>query len=353
MDLSVLRNKRVLMTGDTGFKGAWLSTWLTILGAEVHGLALAPAKDAPLFRQLGLDKLVRHTDGDIREFDTVARAVAIAKPDVVFHLAAQSLVIDGYKFPRETFETNVMGSVNVMDALRQAGSAAVLIYVTTDKVYRNRELGRSFREDDELGGVEPYGASKAAAEIAFAAYQESYFVDENGLAAASVRAGNVIGGGDWAANRIVPDCVRAFRSSQPVVLRNPDSVRPWQHVLEPLSGYLRLAAALVQSPAQYRGAWNFGPDTASMTTVRALAERAADCWGGGRIEVVAEADAPYEAERLYLDSTKAREELGWRPIWAFEKAVSETIHWYKALENGADAFTETERQIIAYMGDAA
>jgi CDP-glucose 4,6-dehydratase len=345
--LSVFRGKRVLVTGDTGFKGSWLCLWLNALGAEVAGYALAPKHADDHFNLLRLGRLIRHTTADIRDYAKLAAVMRRFKPEFVFHLAAQSLVRVSYNEPKPTFDTNVGGSVNVLEAVRNTPSVRALVYVTSDKCYRNNEWVWGYREHDVLGGRDPYSASKAAAEIVFEAYRLSYFA-QRGLGAASVRAGNVIGGGDWSEDRIVPDCIRALRSRKSIVLRNPDATRPWQHVLEPLGGYLLLASRLYATPQRYTGAWNFGPASDAAHTVGELAQRIVQNWGSGRITVRRPRNAPHEALLLHLNCDKARLELGWKPAWNFDQTVDETVHWYKNAPGSADVRALGRDQIERY-----
>lgn len=352
MDYSIFKGRRVLVTGSTGFKGSWLCTWLLHLGAEVSGFALAPAEDAPLFDQLNLRERIDQHDGDIRDMDTVRRMLAATKPEIVFHLAAQPLVRYSYDEPKETFDTNVAGAVNLLDAIREGDTVKALVFVTSDKAYRNKEWIWGYRENDELGGHDPYSASKAAAEIVFAGYQDSFFKKRAGFAAASVRAGNVIGGGDMSLDRIVPDCIRAMRNDEEIVLRNPQSTRPWQHVLEPLSGYMAVAAGLLRDPENTTGAWNFGPDAENVRTVEELTQKAIDVWGAGSLRVERDPNQPHEANLLMLNSDKAKSELGWRVHWDFEAAVTNTVSWYKRVHDGEDPVKVTNEQLDAFVGDA-
>lgn len=341
--------KRVLLTGHTGFKGSWLALWLRHLGAEVTGFALAPDYDGSHFELLGLDRDIRHVLGDIRDLDALARVVDDTRPEVVFHLAAQALVRRSYDDPKTTFDTNVGGSVNLLEALRHCDSVRALVFITSDKAYLNKEWPWGYRENDELGGHDPYSASKAAAEMAFMAYRHSFLERRADLGVASTRAGNVIGGGDWAQDRIIPDCMRALRDGQPIRLRNPLATRPWQHVLDPLHGYLRLGAALLDDPRRFTGAWNFGPELDKGLTVRQVAERAVAGWGGGEIVEEAEADAPFEHRLLQLSIDKAKLDLGWRPKWSSERAINETVDWYKRVTGGDSAGTVSAAQIAAFM----
>ena len=350
---SIFRGRRVLVTGSTGFKGGWLCAWLTELGAEVHGLALGPEPGAPLFEQLRLGQRITQHDQDLRDAEATAATVAAIEPELVLHLAAQALVRRGYAEPRLTFETNLGGGVNLLEAVRATPSVRALVFITSDKCYRNREWSWGYRENDQLGGPDPYSASKAAAELVFAAYQESFFRKRPGFAAATARAGNVIGGGDWSCDRIVPDCVRALIAGRPIVLRHPDATRPWQHVLEPLSGYLALGAALLAGDSRAVGAWNFGPDVDAVRPVRALAEAAVAIWGQGQVRIEPQPDAPHEAGLLMLNNDKAKTLLGWRPRWSFEQALAHTFNWYREVGAGADPLAATRRDLAAYAGDDA
>jgi len=347
--LSIFRGRRVLITGDTGFKGSWLALWLNELGADVTGIALPPEGERPHFSLLGLDNLIRHVDGDIREKDTVTRVFEDCQPEIVFHLAAQSLVRLSYEEPKRTFDTNIGGSVNVLEAVREQPCVRSLVFITSDKCYRNQEWTWGYREGDELGGRDPYSASKASAELVFSAYRESFFGLRPDLGAASARAGNVIGGGDWARDRIVPDCVRALTAGRPIVLRNPEATRPWQHVLDPLSGYLQLAAGLFDEPKRYSGAWNFGPLLDGACTVGELADRMVADWGSGATVVDQSQDAPHESRLLHLNIDKAQLELGWRPRWDLPRTIAETVSWYRKTEDGAAAGDVSRAQINAHM----
>ncbi len=341
--------KRVLITGDTGFKGSWLAFWLNELGAKVAGLALPPEGEDPLFARLGLNDLIEHHDGDIRDADRVAQVFDGVRPDIVFHLAAQALVRRSYAEPKTTFDTNVGGSVNILEAVKALGSVRTLIYVTSDKCYRNNEWIWGYRETDALGGRDPYSASKAAAEIVIAAYRDSFFSGADAPGIASVRAGNVLGGGDWAEDRILPDCIRALREGRPIAIRNPDSTRPWQHVLEPLSGYMLLAKKLWDAPDRFAGAWNFGPDADSCRSVGSLAERVVACWGSGEVAVRSVNDAPHEAGFLHLNTDKARHQLGWRPRWGLEDTIATTVGWYRDVLSGASPADVTRDHIRKFL----
>ena len=347
------RDRRVFVTGHTGFKGAWLAEWLGTLGAEVTGYALDPPTQPSLFASIGLDARLRHVVADIRDRARVAAEVQAAQPSVIFHLAAQPLVRRAYAEPHETFETNVMGAVNVLEAARACASVRAVVIVTSDKCYQNLEDGRAFRETDAMGGRDPYSASKGCAELVTAAYRESFFAD--GAAVASVRAGNVIGGGDWAADRILPDSVRALTAGEPIVVRNPDAVRPWQHVLEPLSGYLWLGALMVRDGRRYGGAWNFGPtDKDGARPVRWVVERFLEEWGSGSWTTSADAGRQlHEAHGLRLDSARARDQLRWAPVWDAQTAVRQTASWYRQYDRTPGAARDlVGRQLRSYQDDA-
>jgi CDP-glucose 4,6-dehydratase len=351
--LSAFAGKRVLLTGDTGFKGSWLALWLSELGAEVHGLALPVEPGNVLFPAVAASGRVHHIDGDIRDLDTVRAAVDGLRPEFVFHLAAQALVRRSYAEPQLTFHTNVIGSVNVLEAVRLCPSVRSLVYITSDKCYLNKEWLWGYRENDELGGHDPYSASKAAAELAFHAYAASFLNHRAELGAATTRAGNVIGGGDRSADRIVPDTIKALSEGRPVILRNPGATRPWQHVLDPLYGYLKLGAALHQEPKRYSGSWNFGPDDRSIRTVGDLARAVIDVWGEGEVIHQVDPNAPHEANLLHLSSDKAHRQLGWHALWDFERAATETASWYRAVHDGAAPLEVARQQIARYMTEVS
>lgn len=325
------RGRRVLLTGHTGFKGAWLSEWLLALGAQVTGLALSPPTHPALFDQLGLAGRLDHRLGDIRDAALLRDLVGALQPDFVFHLAAQSLVRLSFVEPVETYAINAQGTVHVLDALRSLDHSCVAVFVTTDKCYENREWVHGYRETDPMGGYDPYSSSKGMAELAIAAYRRSFF-SGHPVKIASARAGNVIGGGDWALDRIVPDCVRALQNGEPIRVRNPHATRPWQHVLDALGGYLRLAEALAHSPASHSSldsAFNFGPGHDGNRTVRELVTEILK-HSPGSWEDRGDPNAPHEATCLQLSTDKANALLGWSPVWHFSEAIRETMGWYRA-----------------------
>jgi CDP-glucose 4,6-dehydratase len=346
---TAFRGRRVLVTGDTGFKGSWLCLWLHQMGAQVLGYALPPERDDDHFNLLGLENLIEHVTGDIRDLTSVQKVFDRFQPEIVFHLAAQPLVRYSYLEPKLTFDTNVAGSVNILEAVRLSESLKAFVYVTSDKCYRNNEWIWGYRENDELGGHDPYSASKAAAELVFSSYQDSFFQARPDFGAATVRAGNVIGGGDCAADRIVPDSIRALKAGEPIKLRNPNSTRPWQHVLEPLSGYLLTAARLLEHPKRFSGAWNFGPNAESIRTVGDLAQMIIDEWGSGQLVIAKQVDAPHEASLLHLNCDKAHQLMQWEPKWDATRAVAKTVSWYREVHEGNSAFEISSKQILDYM----
>jgi CDP-glucose 4,6-dehydratase len=339
------QGKRVLVTGHTGFKGSWLSVWLGALGAEVYGLALVPDTDPALFDQLGLAAQMDHRIGDIRQAETLRHRVAEVRPDVVFHLAAQPLVLASYDDPLLTWDTNVMGTAHMLDALRGLDQPCAAVMITTDKVYENREWRHPYRESDPLGGHDPYSASKAACELVISSYAKSFFAG-SGVRVASARAGNVIGGGDWADNRIVPDIVRALAAGQAIPVRNGRARRPWQHVLEPLSGYLRLAEALFGT-GDVASSYNFGPKAADVRPVSDLVAAALQHWPG-EWQDMSDSDAPHEAGLLSLGIELARHDLGYSPRWDFAQAMARTMGWYRDVLGGTSALDVTRAQIHAF-----
>ncbi len=324
---------RVLLTGDTGFKGSWLAWWLASLGADVTGFALPPEYRKGPFVAARVDRAIRHINGDVRNAAALDRAILVAKPDIIFHLAAQAIVRESYEHPVQTFDVNVMGTVNLLEAVRKSGRPCAVVVITSDKCYENRERLRSYRESDAMGGHDPYSASKGCAELVIAAYRRSFFSPANPrVHLASARAGNVIGPGDWSKDRIVPDAIAALAAGRVIGVRNPAAVRPWQHVLEPLSGYLWLGAKLLsRDAADYAEAWNFGPVHASTRTVHDLVEGIVGRWEGGRWTALKIKKSPHEARLLRLNINKAVTRLKWKPVWSFEDTVRKTVDGYRAM----------------------
>ena len=338
--------KRVLITGHTGFKGGWLAIWLQRLGADVTGIALPPNTTPSLFERAHVAQGMASHICDVRDATALAALLSAAKPEVLFHMAAQPLVRASYREPLSTFATNIMGTAHVLDALRGQAGARVAVMVTTDKVYRNQEHHLPYREGDTLGGHDPYSASKAASEIVIASYRDAY-LKEQGLSVASARAGNVIGGGDWSEDRLIPDAVRAWSSGQPLVIRNPQATRPWQHVLEPLAGYLTLAQRLWPQP-ELAGAYNFGPYTHEAGTVETVINLACAAYGNGSVRHEDSSAKLHEAGWLALEVAKARVVLGVNPKWRLDESVQRTMAWYKAQHQGLNARDLCEAEIAAY-----
>jgi CDP-glucose 4,6-dehydratase len=342
--------QRVLVTGHTGFKGGWLAVWLNSLGARVFGYALDPNTTPSLFDLAGVAGVVDDARGDVRDLERVAKRVAEVAPDIVFHLAAQPIVRASYDDPATTFDTNVMGTVNVLESVRRLGKPCRVVIVTTDKCYEDTH-GYACRETDPLGGADPYSASKACAELVTSSYVRSFFTRDSHIRVASARAGNVIGGGDYAVDRLLPDLVRSIEKGEPLTLRHPEAVRPWQHVLEPLSGYLWLGALLAKE--NVAEGWNFGPSADSFRTVLAIATRATEVLGGHPIAIGGADPTRHEMPSLTLATDKARRRLRWAPVWAIDRAVEETMSWYRTVRGGVDAASATLQQIRAYESDAA
>jgi len=336
-DASFWAGKRVFLTGHTGFKGGWLALWLQRMGAQVSALALPPATEPNLFSTARVDQGMDSRFVDLRQAQEVASALRASQPEVVFHLAAQPLVRESYRHPLDTYATNVMGTAHVLDALRDLPSVRVAVMITTDKVYRPLVPPRPYQEGDPLGGHDPYSASKAACELVIASYRDSWLAAQ-GVALASARAGNVIGGGDWSAERLIPDVVRAWQAEQPVVIRAPHATRPWQHVLEPLAGYLVLAQRLWVQP-ELAGAYNFGPESDAEASVQQVVELARAAYGAGAFRIEGDAQGWHEADALALDASHTRRVLGVQPRWSLAQAVARTMAWYRALHSGADART--------------
>lgn len=346
--------RRIWLTGDTGFKGSWLAFWLHRLGAEVRGIGLEPETDEGPFVRADLADMIHHETADIRDGERMSALAREFAPEVVFHLAAQALVRRSYADPVETYGTNVLGTVHVLEALRRAGTPCAVIVVTSDKCYGNREEDYAYREDDPMGGHDPYSASKGCTELVAASYRDAFFAPEGRVHLATARAGNVIGPGDWAADRIVPDAVRAIRAGQALLVRNPQAVRPWQHVLEPLGGYLRLGQALLEQGAAVAEAWNFGPDPASARDVGTLATLCCEAWGDGASWQAAPDPAhPHEAHLLQLSIDKVTTRLDWHPRWDFETTVRRTVEGYRAMLEAPDAAAVRQfmqAELAAYGG---
>jgi len=348
-DLRRFSGRRVLITGHTGFKGSWLSLLMLQAGAKVCGVALPPATDPSHWSLLKLSDEVESHERDIRDFAGLESVLRSFKPEVVFHLAAQALVRASYRDPHGTFSTNVQGSTNVLEAVSGQPSVRTLVFITSDKCYKNKEQMRGYTETDELGGVDPYSASKAAAELVFSGYMQSAFHNPDAARAASARAGNVVGGGDWSPDRLIPDCIRSATGSRVITLRFPEATRPWQHVLEPLSGYVRLAVALEEQQFPQGGSWNFGPPEDSVHQVREVTEIIARRWDHPlNINVERVSANFHEAGLLQLNSDKARELLGWRPRWTFQETIERTTDWYRRFYSGSDAREISLADIAAY-----
>lgn len=354
IDPTFWKGRRVFVTGHTGFMGGWLCLWLDRLGAEITGYALPPPTQPSLFAAAALDKRLHSVIEDIRHLERLTAAMNDFAPEIVLHLAAQPLVGTAHAEPVETFDTNVMGTVNVLQAIRSTPSVSAALIVTTDKVYENREWAWGYRECDALGGHEPYGASKACAEMAVNAFRHSYFSGARDIGIATIRAGNIIGGGDWAENRLIPGAIQAFSAGNPISLRHPGATRPWQHVLDPLRGYLMLGQRLAEDPEQWSGPWNFGPAEEDALPVCEITEELARLWGDGarweRNEPPPTADTANEAGQLVLSSSQAMNRLGWRPVWRIQRALSATVEWYKAHLAQQDMYDFSMQQISMAEG---
>jgi CDP-glucose 4,6-dehydratase len=352
-DRTFWKGRRVFLTGHTGFKGSWLSVWLNALEAEVTGYALDPPTEPNLFEQASVADCVRHIRGDIRDFGQLKAAIAECRPQVIIHMAAQSVVRRGYEDPIETYSSNVMGTVHVLEAVRRLELRCAIVNVTSDKCYANREWVWGYREDEPMGGHDPYSNSKACAELVTDAYRDSYFppalFQQHGVVLGSARAGNVIGGGDWTSNQLIPDLIRAFLAGQSCLIRNPSAIRPWQFVLEPLRGYLMLAKRLTEEPERFASGWNFGPADSDAKPVSWIAETLARLWGG---EAAWRHDAgshPHEARYLKLDVSKAGTYLDWHPLFPLREALDWIVEWYRAFQAGGNLRKLTESQIEQYQ----
>lgn len=348
---SFYKGKRVLVTGHTGFKGGWLATWLKMLGAKVIGYSLPPeTENGGFFEAARIATDIDSIYSDITDFKTLYEVFKKYKPEIVFHLAAQPLVRRSYRNPLETFSTNVMGTVNTLEAIRNTPSVRVVVNITSDKCYSNKEWVWGYRETDLLGGHDPYSSSKSCSELVSAAYRSSFFCGENQVSLASARAGNVIGGGDWAEDRLVPDIVRAILSGTPVIIRHPCAIRPWQHVLEPLRGYLMLGERLGTQGSGFAEAWNFGPSEKDVISVKELAQMVISLWGKGELSILEDKEGFYETSYLKLDCSKARARLGWVPLLSIDEALKMTVEWYQSFfENNGSVVRSTEMQIMGYM----
>ncbi|PMQ16381.1 CDP-glucose 4,6-dehydratase [Janthinobacterium sp. AD80] len=353
MNPAFWQGKRVFLTGHTGFKGGWLSLWLQQLGADVTGYALDAPTTPSLFEVANVACGMQSIIGDVRDGDAVKRAMAVARPDVVIHMAAQPLVRYSYVNPVETYSTNVMGVVNVLEAVRATPGVRAVVNVTSDKCYENREWPWGYRENEAMGGYDPYSNSKGCAELVTAGYRSSFFhadkYAEHGIALGSGRAGNVIGGGDWALDRLIPDMLRAIGTGEPVMIRNPHAIRPWQHVLEPLSGYLTLAEKLYTEGPVHAEGWNFGPHDTDAKPVEWIIERMTQEWGAGASWSLDGQDHPHEATYLKLDCSKARGQLGWHPRWDIGQTIAKIVEWHKACDQGTDMRAMTLAQITTYQ----
>ncbi|OGH97637.1 MAG: CDP-glucose 4,6-dehydratase [Candidatus Melainabacteria bacterium GWF2_32_7] len=353
----IYKGKKVLVTGHTGFKGSWLSLWLTMLGADVIGFSLEPNTQPSLFEAINIEKKISHVVGDIRNFNLLQQVFDKYNPEIVFHLAAQPLVRLSYSEPVTTYETNVMGTLNVFEAARNNKNVKAIVNITSDKCYENKEINYGYKETDPMGGYDPYSSSKGMAELLTNSYRNSFFHPEkygknHTIALASGRAGNVIGGGDWAKDRIIPDCIKSLTENKIIEIRSPKATRPWQHVLEPLSGYLLLGQKLLEEPAKYNSGWNFGPHDDSVLTVESIVNKAIKYWGSGEVKIVSENNL-HEANLLQLDISKASTYLNWQPVYKLEDSIKVTIEWYRYFYFENQNICEfTENQIINYVENA-
>ncbi len=367
--INSFKNKKVLVTGHTGFKGSWLTLWLNMLGAKVVGIALDPEQPNGAFNAMNIGSICTDIRQDINDLNKVQKIFTEHQPEIVFHLAAQPLVLDSYQKPIETFQTNIIGTANILEACRHTPSVKTIVIITTDKCYENRETLKGYAETDRLGGKDPYSASKAAAEIVVHSYRESFFNQKQTIGLATARAGNVIGGGDWAANRILPDCIRSLIENKPIEVRNPNAVRPWQHVLEPLGGYLLLASKLMQEPQKYSEPWNFGPEEESVKTVGDLVNEVTKAWGSGMIKInqsinqspnhpiiqspnqsTSQSSNHFkEAKLLTLNIDKAKTKLHWHPVLPFNHSITQSVGWYRAQAIGENMVEYSKSQIKEYQ----
>jgi CDP-glucose 4,6-dehydratase len=347
------KNKKVLITGHTGFKGSWLCLLLNELGADVYGYALPPKSKPNLFSEAQINKIVTSYTGDIRDFENLKDVLNQTQPEIIIHMAAQAMVMESYKNPRETFEINIMGTVNLLEAVRTTKCVKAIINVTTDKCYENKEWHWGYRENEPMGGYDPYSNSKGCSELVTSSFRSSFFNSskyaDHGVAVASARAGNVIGGGDWSDDRLIPDFIRAMSNGQNVKIRSPHAIRPWQHVLEPLSGYLSLAVKLFSQGPNYAEGWNFGPDEGDAQNVEWITKTICKLWGDGATYCIDKNPHPHEANYLKLDCSKAKAELGWAPKWNIESALSSIVNWHKAYLKNENICEVMTRQIRDYF----
>ncbi len=353
---SIYKDKKVLLTGHTGFKGSWLSIWLKELGADIFGYALDPLTREDVFVRSKLSEKIKDVRGDLRNRENLNSLVKEFDPDIIFHLAAQPIVRESYINPLETYEVNIQGTINILEIIRNNPKIEAAIFITTDKVYENKEIKQGYQETDRLGGFDPYSASKACCELIIDSYRKSFFRnDENFQKIASVRAGNVIGGGDWQADRLIPDCIKYFSENKPISIRNPYSTRPWQHVIEALGGYLLLGQKLLEKKERFDQGWNFGPLLENIVSVLDLVNLCKKYWGNGEIIInSAEEDRKHETKTLFLDITKAKSELNWHPILTLDEMMQETIEWYKIAKNEPkkDLYDFSVNQIFEYCKNA-
>lgn len=347
MNMDFYKRKRVLVTGHTGFKGSWLSKILLLAGADVSGYSLMPPTEPNIYDMVQLDQSMYSVIGDIRDFDSLYKVFQEVKPEIVFHLAAQPIVLEGYKKPVETYETNVMGTVHLLECIRQTDSVASVVNITTDKVYQNNEWIWGYRENDALDGYDPYSNSKSCSELVTHSFQRSFF-DHTSVSVSTARAGNVIGGGDFASDRIIPDCVRAAQNHKDIVVRNPNSIRPYQHVLEPLFAYLLIAQKQYQNK-EITGCYNVGPDEIDCVTTRQLVDLFCDKWGDISWKSDVDENAPHEASFLKLDCSKMKSVFSWNPVWNIEQAIEKTVEWYKGYLENSDLNVIMEQQINSFM----
>lgn len=345
------RDKKVFLTGHTGFKGSWLSLWLHSLGAKVYGYALKPPTSINLFTEANIHTFIEsNTIADIRDMTQLEKSIKNAQPDIVIHMAAQPLVRQSYIDPVETYSTNVMGTVSLMEAVRNNSSVKVILNVTTDKCYENRERILPYHESEAMGGYDPYSSSKGCSELITSAYRRSFFAESN-VAVATARAGNVIGGGDWAVDRLIPDILRSISEDHPVMIRNPNAIRPWQHVLEPLNGYLQLTQKLYQEGIKYAEGWNFGPNISDAQSVKWIVEELIQQWGDGARWQFDDKKNPHESNYLNLDSTKAQVQLDWHPKWTLNQALKSIVSWHKAHQCGDNMQEFSLEQIADFQGN--